>query len=271
MMSSIVKPLDYPTPKDFLINLPLYKVVNFEENELEHGRKVYYFDETVDMYCPECNKHSIFSRYWRNSKSISHKADSWVDKGRFVIELQCSRDTEHMLFFLFTATGQSIQKIGQLPSIADLNLFDVQKYSKVLERKYFQELTKAIGLAAHGVGVGSFVYLRRIFEFLIDEAHGKAKLTTDWDDASFFNARMNEKISLLSSNLPEFLVENKSLYSILSKGIHELDEEECLAAFPIVKVGIEIILDDKLEKSNRERKLADAKKTIADLTGKIRG
>jgi len=36
------------------------------------------------------------------------------------------------------------------------------------------ELSTAIGLYSHGVGIGSLIYLRRVFEFLIDEAYNKA-------------------------------------------------------------------------------------------------
>ncbi len=258
----------YPTPKEFFIGLPLYEVLSFADEDLEEGRKLRYFDETLDSYCPECNQHSIFSRLWRYKKEIKLAEDCWVDEGRFVVEFKCSRNSKHMLFFLFNTEGQTIQKIGQLPSIASLNLYDVKKYSKVLEAKYFKELTKAIGLASHGVGVGSFVYLRRIFEFLIAEAHNKAKDSDGWNESEYISARMNEKIAILSSELPDFLVENKSMYSILSKGIHELSENDCLAAFPVIKVGIEIILDDKLEKINREKKLEEAKKAISELGSK---
>lgn len=258
----------YPTPEEFLIDLPLYELISFADEDLEEGRKLRYFDETLDSYCPECNQHSIFSRYWRDQRKIEYAADCWVNKGRFVIELQCSRNNKHMHFFLFNAEGQTIQKIGQLPSLASLNLYDVKKYSKVLEEKYFKELTKAIGLASHGVGVGSFVYLRRIFEFLIAEAHDKAKDSVGWNESEYIGLRMNEKIAILSANLPAFLVENKSMYSILSKGIHELSENDCLAAFPVIKVGIEIILDDKLEKINREKKLEEAKRAISALGSK---
>jgi hypothetical protein len=257
----------YPTPKEFLIDLPLYEVVTFSDDDLEDGRKLYCFNETLDTYCPECNQHSIFSRL--GSYSTTSQTDVWVDAGRFVITLGCSRDRSHTLFFLFTAEGNSIQKIGQLPSIASLNLFDVKKYSKVLEKKYFQELTKSIGLASHGVGVGSFVYLRRIFEFLIEEAHKSTISLEGWDEAAYKKARMNDKIEMLKTQLPEFLVDNKSMYSILSKGIHELSENECLAAFPVVKLGIEIILDDKLERMRREQKLAEAQKAISALASTI--
>lgn len=258
----------YPTPEEFLIDLPLYELISFADEDLEEGRKLRYFDETLDSYCPECNQHSIFSRYWGNQRRIVYAADCWVNEGRFVIELQCSRNTKHMHFFLFNAEGQTIQKIGQLPSLASLNLYDVKKYSKVLEEKYFKELTKAIGLASHGVGVGSFVYLRRIFEFLIAEAHDKVKDSAGWNESEYISLRMNEKIAILSANLPAFLVENKAMYSILSKGIHELSENDCLAAFPVIKVGIEIILDDKLEKINREKKLEEAKRAISALGSK---
>lgn len=260
---------NYPSSKGFLIEVPLYEVVKYEDADLDLGRQVVYFNETFDSYCPECNSHSIFERYWGQNKYISYESAGWVNRGVFSIEVMCTRDRRHRLFFIFKAVEQSLQKIGQLPSIADLNLFDIKKYSKVLERKYFSELTKAIGLATHGVGVGSFVYLRRIFEFLIEESHMKLSQEQAWDEEAYKKARMNEKIEMLSAELPDFLVENKSMYSILSKGIHELSENECLKAFPIIKVGIEIILDEKIDKVNKEKKLAEAKKALSALGGKI--
>ena len=104
---------------------------------------------------------------------------------------------------------------------------------------------------------------------LIEEAHVRAALSELWDESEYVGSRMGEKINLLADELPEFLVENKAMYSILSKGIHELSEAECLAAFPVVKVGIEIILDVKLESAEKEKKLAAAKKAIAALSGSI--
>lgn len=259
----------YPTPQEFLIETPLYEIVSYLDQDLEMGRRVKYIDETFDSYCPECNSHSIFERYWQYGKDIKLVSDCWVDSGIFSITINCTRNNKHRQIFIFKAIGKTLQKIGQLPSIAELNLFDVKKYSKVLEQKYFRELTKAMGLVSHGVGVGSFVYLRRIFEFLIEESHLKIRSETSWDEDSYKRARMNEKIEMLSSELPNFLVENKSMYSILSKGIHELSENDCLKAFPIIKVGIEIILDEKIEKLNRAKKLDEAKKALSALNSSI--
>ncbi|OZY84377.1 short-chain dehydrogenase [Cellvibrio mixtus] len=259
----------YPCPEDFLIKIPLYELVSYSDEDLAQGNRVRFFSDTFDSYCPYCNMHSIFEPSGNYHHYSNYAPDRWVDEGFFDISVRCTRNREHKLHFKFFAKGKTIQKIGQLPSIADLNLFDIKKYSNVLEKPFFQEFTKAIGLSAHGVGVGSFVYLRRIFEFLIEDSHLRAKKQQSWDEDAYSKSRMSEKIEMLKSELPNFLVENKSIYSVLSKGIHELSENECLAAFPALKVGIEIILDEKLESIERRKKLEEAKKAISSLTSKV--
>lgn len=71
---------------------------------------------------------------------------------------------------------------------------------------------------------------------------------------------MKEKIEMLKESIPEFLVSNKALYSILSKGIHELSENECLEMFPVMKTSIEYILYEikaKQELDEKKKKLSD--------------
>ena len=252
----------FPSPVEFYLKHSLYKSVTVTEGEERSAWLVQYFTGSIDSYCPECGAHSIFER---NPNLISYHLDEWIKDHLFELEFRCTRDRSHQLYFQFQLKDRTLQKIGQFPSVATLNLYDVKKYSTALDKRYYHELTKAIGLAAHGIGVGSFVYLRRIFEYLIDQAHGEALASAGWNDEQFQKSRMSEKIQLLSQWLPDFLVQNKSMYSILSKGIHELTEEECLAAFPIVKVGIEIILDARIHEMERKRKLEEAQKAIQGL------
>ena len=183
----------------------------------------------------------------------------------FSIGLHCTRNSEHKLFFLFKVMNMKVQKIGQYPSIADLNLQDVKKYESVLGVERLREFKRATGLAAHGIGVGSFVYLRRIFESLIEEAHQAAGNEQSWDETEYQKSRMSERIELLKKYLPDFLVNNRSVYGILSKGIHELTENECLRIFPVVKAGIEIILDAKLEEKRKAQQLKTAEQAIKAL------
>ena len=57
-----------------------------------------------------------------------------------------------------------MKKIGQYPSVADLSFPELKDYRKVMSKDDDKELKRAIGLHASGIGIGSFVYLRRIFE-----------------------------------------------------------------------------------------------------------
>lgn len=52
------------------------------------------------------------------------------------------------------------------------------------------------------------------------------------------------------------------LYGILSQGIHELDEDDCLALFPALKFIIERILDENIEKEKQSIKLHEVLKEL---------
>jgi hypothetical protein len=166
--------------------------------------------------------------------------------------------------------NSKIQKIGQYPSLADLADSEIRKYRKVLGEDRYRELNRAVGLSAHGIGIGAYVYLRRIFESLIEDAHTVAAQTPDWDEETFQKSHMDEKIGLLADYLPQYLVENISIYSILSKGIHSLTEEECLDNFELLRVSIELILDQKIEQEERDKKISRTKNALDTLKGKLR-
>jgi hypothetical protein len=66
--------------------------------------------------------------------------------------------------------------------------------------------------------------------------------------------RSKSRFDGLFKELPEFLVKNTILYGILSKGVHELDEEECHEYFEIVRIAIEEILDEKMNREEKKRR-----------------
>lgn len=183
----------------------------------------------------------------------------------FQIAFKCTRNFAHMHYFVFRVCDKSISKIGQSPSLADLQSNDLQIYRKVLGNEKYRELTRAVGLHAHGVGIGAIVYLRRILEELIGVAQERAAKQEGWDNDAFVRARMDERIQLLEHELPSFLVQNRRIYGILSLGIHELDEQKCLEIFEPIKVGIELILDEQLERQQREAKMARTAIAIGKL------
>lgn len=77
---------------------------------------------------------------------------------------------------------------------------------------------------------------------------------------------MAERIDFLNGHLPDFLVRNRRIYSILSLGIHELDEKTCLNFFEVLRTSTIVILEeDKKKKEGLERQKA-LEKAIADFS-----
>lgn len=157
-----------------------------------------------------------------------------------VFKFVCSMNDEHHLDYIVSTEGNRFQKIGQYPSVADLTFPELDAYKHVISKEDRKELGTAIGLFASGVGAGSYVYLRRILERLVYQA--KEVAADAIDNEMFEQARVAEKIKMLEGYLPDILVKNTTIYGILSKGIHELSEEECRKYFPIVKECIYQIL-----------------------------
>lgn len=193
----------------------------------------------------ELLQNMMFSTKTRQKKS---PAEEWkwinrqiADATRLMkLEYICSMDEKHHLDYIVLTTDNSMMKIGQYPSTADMTFPELDAYKNVISKEDRKELGTAIGLFANGVGAGSYVYLRRILERLIYQA--KTNAGDIVDDEDFKQARTAERIKMLEGYLPEILIKNTTIYGILSKGIHELSEEDCRKYFPVVKECIYQIL-----------------------------
>ena len=78
------------------------------------------------------------------------------------MHIKCARNDDHRIAYYFFIIKSIVLKIGQHPSLADISNDEASAYRAILGKPDAAEFHKAIGLAAHGVGVGSFVYLRRV-------------------------------------------------------------------------------------------------------------
>ncbi|WP_157629716.1 hypothetical protein [Rhizobium gallicum] len=65
---------------------------------------------------------------------------------------------------------------------------------------------------------------------------------------------MAEKIEALKADLPQAVVKYKAAYGILSKGIHELSEDECIRYFPVLRSAIIAILEQDLQNRLKREK-----------------
>ena len=239
----------------FFFDVPLYTKVSVQDaldiEKLENIINISLFVDDIEGYNPIKKVESTFEILRENN---TVQASLLIEKGGYrTIYIRCKRYEDIFTFSIFYNVEEKyLIKIGQYPSIADFHIHKIKQYDNL---KYdLKEFTKAIGLA----------------ENLILESFEEAKLEGKVEEETFSRSRMDEKIELLKDYLPSFLVENKSIYSILSKGIHELDENTCLEYFDPMKVGIEIILDQKLEKKKQKEKEEEAKKRIAQLNSKLK-
>lgn len=276
------------TIEEFVFNTPLYQVIDQtngydniapsitkqkKEIEIEGYNPIKKCDTTYYLHKGIGDTPS-YSNYYVDKVYVSH--DNFVFSSNQVSEdgvksivLKCKRYGDTITIIVFHSASKNIlMKVGQFPSVADIHIGQVKQYNKVLDKSVLKDFTRAIGLAANGVGIGSFVYLRRIFEKLIYEVHEEAKDTINTE--TFKAQRMDEKIDTLKKYLPSFIVENKQIYGILSKGIHELAEEECLAYFDCMRKSIEYILDERIEQLKKMKKEEQVKKSIQEIVSKIK-
>jgi len=249
------------TRHEFYFETPLYEFIaneDFNEDVLSGDVDAYNslsgFDTTYTI-----NGHRIDNSTWETYFKV------------YKVTLTCKRNGKDILRFFVWKDADVIGKFGQYPSLADIQFAEIgKKYDKLLSRSDLQEFKKAIGLAAHGVGAGSFVYLRRIFENLIKETFAEINSTLGMKEEDFLRLRMEEKVDALAKYLPSQLVEMRNIYKVLSDGVHNLTEEECLTYFPVLKLSIELILEQKIESESKKKKDAEVKKRVAEMTQSLK-
>lgn len=187
-----------------------------------------------------------------------------------VFQYVCSMDDSHRIDYVVYTNEKKLWKIGQYPSVADLTFPELDRYKKVIDEDDRKELGRAIGLYAQGIGIGSYVYLRRIFERILEKAKEQASKDKKLDNEAYGKARVSEKIAMLKDYLPKMMVENAPIYGIISKGIHELREEDCIAYFPIMKDSIFMILRQWEEKRKEEETAVHLQAAISRINAGLK-
>lgn len=290
-----------PSPEKYFVESPLYEEFAIDGDGAKwHSVWIEFFVGGVDCHCVHCGRSSVLrgtatlpsvSRnptYQRLPDSETELGPKYqnallptegggyvtmTDVGEYGLRervfrsvLVCTRCKHDALIVLTRVADGKLSKIGQFPSRAELELPTLAKYRASLGDERYRELVRGVGLASHGVGIGSFAYLRRVFEHLVGEAAvAAARHDADWDEARFQSLRMAEKIKALENYLPPFLVEHRSLYGDLSDGLHNQTEDGCLKMFQPILVAIEVILDQRLEEAEREKKEKKARDAIQQM------
>lgn len=284
----------------------LYSKYSIDKNDIEQLEKVFKIiveKMKFDFYCINCNQERLFEsvedigtkqevegfikklvdehneHYELGFCNEPLSASDFVDDKKeylecliligdndYSIRFYCSYCERNTIIFHFRINGEHLIKVGQFPSLADLTREDTKKYKDILNRDDYSDLNRAIGLNSHGVGAGSLIYLRRIFENLVKKAYEESVQEDKWDkEKDFYRITMEEKIKNLEGYLPKFVLEHHYIYGILSKGIHELSEEECRDYFDILRESIFIILDEEIKRVEEKKRIDTASKSLSKI------
>lgn len=270
--------------EDLFLKMPLYDKLELN-SALEYKLvDILRFTGKLDMFCVGCNKESTFTgfdnltdyvpgvSYTSNSSKLMERVFTlpkyFASKKVFTVKLKCYRNENHLMLFNFYIKDNILIKIGQYPSLMDIAHHSLKKYRRILGTEYYNEFNRAIGLAALNVGLGAFIYLKRIFDKLLEDAHKEIFADEKWNELEYLASPMHKRISLLKNHLPPFLVEKRDLFSILNKDVHELSEAECLKFFPVLQGAIEHILDEKLIEIARYQKRRQLEDSIDQISEK---
>ena len=286
---------------EFLQTKGLYDTMEITESNIQELAYLLNGDVRISAYCKQCKTERVFTMkpvvcyvldrgeykeikassiiyeaqkfYGKNTNNplsvmLAQSSNIAREKSRIIVlEFVCAMDNSHHLDYVVLTDNSTFRKIGQYPSVADLSFPELDKYNTVVSKDDRKELGKALGLFANGIGVGSYVYLRRILERLLEKIKADAGDTVDSD--MFKQSRMGEKMKMLQEYLPQTLAENPSIYGILSKGIHELSEEECLSYFIVVKDCLLLIYDEWAQKKEKAKKESSIRSELSRIASKL--
>lgn len=251
----------------------------------------------IITYCYKCKKEFPFNVEKKFLENINYKAETLIvtkdfsnalggrldcEKGTFYgamppyekdfllnnqiwyveYSMRCTNNYSHNYFLMISIELKDgkfiVRKIGQNPSMLTIKGFDFDKYKKILEElNTYDDYKKADLSNADHFYVGAYAYLRRIFEKIIIYYLENKVLKDD---------HMNTKIEAVKDKFdPRVRNLLTNLYGILSKSIHELDEEESKEYYQYLKT----IIDMQLEYMNTEREKEKQTKELEGMINKI--
>ena len=158
--------------------------------------------------------------------------------------------------------GNTVTKIGQYPSLASKEEHEIQKYKglKVI-KKYYIELVRSVNAYSQHMGIASFVYLRRIYEHIVETEYDRIYGAEKNEKASF-DEKMKAVDKEMSIIPPELDSQKSKIYTVLSKGIHEYEEDECYELYPVMKAIIIMMLERYLSEKEIKKQLKEIEKTL---------
>lgn len=212
---------------------------------------------TFDLYCVYCKMLTPWTINEGGARRPETAHRYKIDKPSphvTIYHATCQRIQHHYTFVIHRDANR-VAKIGQMPSMGELAFSELKAIDKGLDPQDRSELGRALGLFSHDAPAGAFVYLRRVFERMIDRAHARHEIATGTAVADFKKLRMDQRIAAIRDQLPHDVVEDRAVFKLLSLGLHELSDAQCKTLFPVTKA----VIFQMLAEEERQRAAAISK------------
>lgn len=207
-------------------------------------------------------------QYYYKSKQVYEKENLCTSNYYITYCITCNNKPSHCYYMSLLARVEdgiiTIIKIGQYPTMLSVKGFDFDKYKKQLKRyNAYEDYRNANLSMANNFHAGAYTYLRRVYEKQLNYYVEK-------DKPVLADNRPETKIKEVKNNFDPRIHEHlRSLYSILSIGIHELDEEESKNYYEFLKAMIDMQLQYEKSKDEEDKQTKSLNTRISNIVNKL--
>lgn len=272
--------------KEFLEKQNLYSSINCKLPDSSTDLD----GENISLYCKNCRSTQTFvltAPFFEGknlyglpkSKGIVSGGTHYVEniKGFLLLNYKCAHCNNEKAIYVIKLDKDKCEKVGQYPPP---DIF-IPEEIKILNDPIVEELYKKGKISENfSYGIGAFAYYRRIVELKIDELLDKIKEFFPVEKKKEYEKILEQvkkeknadkKIEIVKEVISDEIIQNnplKSLYQILSEGIHSLSDEKCLEYASATRELLVILIKEIEDKKKNRERLINAQKIIEKIRSK---
>ncbi len=215
---------------------------------------------------------------WVGPKPLGHQLCNVITFVNYTCNY-CNK-CERVYFVKFDEDGCGVMKVGQFPP------WDISVPKNLSDRfpNHLETFKKGLISESQGFGIGAFGYYRRIVELTIDELLASVSDLLRGDEKDRYGDALEkakqtivaqDKIDLVKDLLPSSLRPAgmnplSILHSTLSRGLHSLSDEECLASAEAVRVALVSLVNEIASQGDAQIQMTDAMRKLLDKKSRSR-
>jgi len=258
--------------KDFFETIHPYKEVEIEDINIININHRSSNTPELYIFCEKCDG----ERYFYSNSSYFFDSNYQIRTYRYICK-NCNKSEKYFTVIGRTNSDEDRGK-GILMKIGEFPVFGPPTPSKLIsligpDKDNFLKGRKCEN---QGLGIGSYAYYRRVIEMqknrIIDQIIKICEQYEHFDkdselvkqlESAKSETQFSKAIDMIKQNLPSSLLIDghnplKLLHKALSKGIHELDDEECLRRANSIRIVLTELCHrmSELLKDNKDLKNA---------------